>query len=46
MKLGDHWMDLKPDFLKFKEVIIVLLLAGVVWFVWTHWKHRVRATAA
>ena len=46
MKLGAHWMDLKPYFLKFKEVIIVLLLAGVVWFVWTHWKHRVRATAA
>jgi membrane protein DedA with SNARE-associated domain len=46
MKLGDHWMDLKPHFLKFKEVIIVLLQAGVVWFVWTHWKHRVRATAA
>jgi membrane protein DedA with SNARE-associated domain len=45
MKLGDHWMDLKPYFLKFKEVIIVLLLAGVIWFVWTHWKNRVRATS-
>jgi membrane protein DedA with SNARE-associated domain len=45
VKLGDHWMDLKPYFLKFKEVIIVLLLAGVIWFVWTHWKNRVRATS-
>jgi membrane protein DedA with SNARE-associated domain len=43
MKLGDHWMDLKPYFLKFKEVIIVLLVAAIVWFVWTHWKNRVRA---
>src|SRR6185369_6327473 len=42
MKLGDHWMDLKPYFLRFKEVIVVLLLAGIVWFVWTHWKNRMR----
>jgi membrane protein DedA with SNARE-associated domain len=42
MKLGDHWMDLKPYFLRFKEVILVLLLAGIVWFVWTHWKNRMK----
>jgi membrane protein DedA with SNARE-associated domain len=42
MKLGDHWMDLKPYFLRFKEVIVVLLLVGIVWFVWTHWKNRMR----
>jgi membrane protein DedA with SNARE-associated domain len=42
MKLGNHWMDLKPYFLRFKEVILVLLVAGVVWFVWTHWKNRMR----
>jgi len=47
MKLGDHWMDLKPYFLNFKEVIVVLLLVGIVWFVWTHWKNRMRvATSA
>jgi len=47
MKLGDHWMDLKPYFLRFKEVIVVLLLVGIVWFVWTHWKNRMRvATSA
>jgi membrane protein DedA with SNARE-associated domain len=45
IKLGDHWMDLKPYFLKFKEVILVLLILGVVWFVRTHWKNRVGATA-
>lgn len=42
VKLGDHWMDLKPYFLRFKEVILVLLVAGVVWFFWTHWKNRMR----
>jgi membrane protein DedA with SNARE-associated domain len=42
MKLGEHWMDIKPYFLEFKEVVAVLLLAGIVWFVWTHWKNRVR----
>jgi membrane protein DedA with SNARE-associated domain len=46
MKLGDHWMDLKPYFLRFKEVILVFLIAGVVWFVWTHWKNRMRVTEA
>jgi hypothetical protein len=38
-------MDLKPHFLRFKEVIVVLLVLGVVWFVRTHWKNRVRVTA-
>jgi membrane protein DedA with SNARE-associated domain len=42
IKLGDHWMDIKPYFLRFKEVILVSLIAGIVWFVWTHWKHRMR----
>jgi membrane protein DedA with SNARE-associated domain len=45
MKLGDHWMDIKPYFLQFKEVVLALLLLGVVWFVWTHWKHRVRGAS-
>jgi membrane protein DedA with SNARE-associated domain len=45
MKLGDHWMDIKPYFLQFKEIVLALLLLGVVWFVWTHWKHRVRGTS-
>jgi hypothetical protein len=24
-------------------VIILLLVAGITWFVWSHWKGRVRA---
>jgi membrane protein DedA with SNARE-associated domain len=43
MKLGQHWMDIKPYFMEFKEVIALLLIAGFVWFVWTHWKNRVSA---
>lgn len=42
MKLGENWMSLKPYFLQFKIPIILLLVAGTVWFVWTHWKNRVR----
>ncbi|MBI2683023.1 MAG: DedA family protein [Acidobacteriales bacterium] len=40
MKMGDHWMDIKPYFLRFKEVIVVLLVIAVVWFVRTHLKNR------
>ncbi len=43
MKLGANWMSIKPYFLEFKEVIAALLAAAVIWFVWTHWKYRVRA---
>ena len=41
MKLGNRWMDLKPYFLRFKEVIVLALVLAVVWFVWTHWKNRI-----
>lgn len=44
MKLGEHWMDLKPYFLKFKEVILVFLIVGVAWFLYTHIKGRVGQT--
>ena len=43
MKLGEHWMDIKPYFMQFKEVIALALVAGAVWFFWTHWKNRVSA---
>ena len=48
MKLGEQWNKdprLKQWFHRLDAVIIVLLLAGIVWFVWSHWKNRVRATA-
>ena len=48
MKLGEHWDKdprLKLWFHRLDAVIILLLLAGVTWFVWSHWKGRVRAAA-
>ena len=46
MKLGEHWdkdTRLKQWFHRLDAVIILLLLAGITWFVWSHWKGRVRA---
>jgi membrane protein DedA with SNARE-associated domain len=48
MKLGEQWDKdprLKQWFHRLDAVIVALLLAGIVWFVWSHWKNRVRATA-
>ncbi len=48
MKLGESWDKdprLKQWFHRMDAVIILLLLAGVGWFVWSHWKNRVRAVA-
>jgi membrane protein DedA with SNARE-associated domain len=40
MKLGESWNDPKSPFHelfhRFHTVVVVVLLAGVVWFVWTH----------
>jgi membrane protein DedA with SNARE-associated domain len=48
MKLGERWDKdprLKQWFHRLDAVIILLLLAGITWFVWSHWKNRVRAAA-
>jgi membrane protein DedA with SNARE-associated domain len=48
MKLGEQWDKdprLKQWFHRLDAVIVVLLLAGITWFVWSHWKGRVRAEA-
>src|SRR6476620_5691152 len=48
MKLGESWDKdprLKQWFHWLDAVIILLLLAGITWFVWSHWKNRVRAAA-
>jgi membrane protein DedA with SNARE-associated domain len=42
MKFGQNLEKIKPYLMMFKEVIAVAILAGVVWFVWTHWKNRMR----
>jgi len=48
MKLGEQWDKdprLKQWFHRLDVVIVALLLVGVVWFVWSHWKGRVRVEA-
>jgi hypothetical protein len=46
MKMAENWRSIGKYFHEFDAVIGVIIVAGVVWFVWTHWKHRVRSTAA
>jgi uncharacterized membrane protein YccC len=43
MKLGENWRALGVYFHKFDALIGALLVAGVVWFVWSRWKNRMRA---
>ena len=43
MKLGQHWDVLGKYFHRFDVVIGAVLVIGIAWFVWSHWKHRVRA---
>lgn len=43
MKLGDKWQTdprFKEVFHRFHLGVEVMLVLGVVWFIWTHWKHR------
>ena len=46
MRLGEKWDTdprLKMWFHRFDAVIALVLLTGIVWFVWSHWHHRIRA---
>jgi membrane protein DedA with SNARE-associated domain len=48
MKLGEQWDKdprLKQWFHRLDAVIVLLLVAGIVWFIWSHWKNRVRVAA-
>ena len=44
MKLGANWRSIGKYFHQMDAVIGVLLAAGVIWFVWSHWKNRLRAS--
>ncbi len=46
MKLGENWNTLGKYFHRFDAVIGTVLLAGVLFFVWSHWKYRVRGVTA
>ncbi|PYV60003.1 MAG: alkaline phosphatase [Acidobacteria bacterium] len=42
MKLGENWRGIGKYLHKFDAVILVVLAAGIVWFVWSHWQNRLR----
>jgi membrane protein DedA with SNARE-associated domain len=45
MKLGDRWESdprFKAIFHRFHLAVELVLVAGIIWFVYTHWKHRIR----
>jgi membrane protein DedA with SNARE-associated domain len=49
MRLGATWNSdprFKEFFHRFHVGVEVVLLVGIVWFVWTHWKNRIRTEAA
>ncbi|HEV2276326.1 MAG TPA: DedA family protein [Acidobacteriaceae bacterium] len=49
MRLGEGWDSdprFKQVFHRFHSAVVVVLLAGVVWFVWSHWKQRIRGEAS
>jgi membrane protein DedA with SNARE-associated domain len=46
MRLGEKWDTdprLKIWFHRFDTVIALILVTGIVWFVWSRWQHRMRA---
>jgi membrane protein DedA with SNARE-associated domain len=42
-RLGENWDTLGVYFHRFDGIIGALLVLGVVWFVWTHLKGRLKA---
>jgi membrane protein DedA with SNARE-associated domain len=49
MRLGNAWENdprFRAVYHRYHLVMEVFILAGLVWFVWTHWKNRVRPQEA
>lgn len=42
MKLGENWRVLGKYLHKFDAVVLILLVGGFAWFVWSHWQNRMR----
>jgi membrane protein DedA with SNARE-associated domain len=42
MKAGENWRYLGKYFHQFDKVIAAAILLGIIWFVWSHWQHRMR----
>ena len=43
MKLGENWRGLGKYLHQLDAAILVVLVGGIVWFVWTHWQNRMKA---
>ena len=43
MKLGENWRSLGKYFHQFDAVIGVVLVVGIAWFIWSHWRGRMGA---
>jgi membrane protein DedA with SNARE-associated domain len=41
MKFGENWRELGRYFHQFDTVIGIVLAAGLIWFVWSHWQNRI-----
>lgn len=46
LKLGENWNTLGKYFHEFDAIIAAFLALGVAWFLWSHWKNRVKEKAA
>jgi hypothetical protein len=49
MRLGEHWDSdprFKAIFHRFHLGVELLLVAAIAWFVWSHWRGRVRTSNA
>ena len=42
LKLGENWRSLGKYFHQMDAVIGVLLVSGIAWFLWSHWRNRLR----
>ena len=42
MKLGANWNSLHEKFRGFDTVIVAVIIFGVIFWAWRHWKNRVR----
>jgi membrane protein DedA with SNARE-associated domain len=45
-KLGENWNTLGKYFHEFDAIIGTFLVLGIAWFLWSHWKNRVRQQQA
>lgn len=43
LRLGSNWTAIRDYFHRFDAIIVAVILAGAVWFVYTHWKNRMDA---